>query len=248
MLSIIRGTRVLSADVWTKAAAESNPNKRSSTVSCRLCLSSYQHNTSSLAVIRPYANQVFSLLSDEQRGNPGIWRIILVLQWSVATLQFFLQSLVWMCVCVSHLQPSLSAELCSVCFTVNAGSVLTRAAYCTVLTGCVYRDVFVCSRSRAAFLRPNSFPIQGNCFRLMFVVNSWVYLGERRHVVIVRHRIENAEQVLLFLWNKRGRFCPFPKRWLRHLFKSLHLCFLPSSTVTLSPSVLSVKHCAMKCS
>lgn len=147
------------------------------------------------------------------------------------------------CVFVSHLQPSFSAELCSarsVSFTVNGGSVLTRAAYCKVLTGCVYRDVFVCSRSRATFLRANSFPIQGNCFQLMFVVNSWVYLGDRRHIVIVRHRIENAEQVLLFLRHKRGWFCPFPHRWCAHW----DVCVsLPSSTVTLSLAVLCVKHC-----
>lgn len=62
-------------------------------------------------------------------------------------------------------------------------------------------------------------------FRLMFVVNSWVYLVYRHHFVIVRHhRNKNAEQVLLFLWHKRGWFWPFVCTYR-------HLCLNPLTYV-----------------
>lgn len=236
-------TWVLSDDVWTKAAAESNQNKSSSRVSCRLCLSSYQHNTSSLVVNRPYANKAFSLLADQQRGNSVTAQVSEESCLFCAHLMFcseasrhatqsvpgeasFSSSGWHECVFVSHLQPSFSAELCSARterFTVN--SVPTRAAGLrfTSLTSVDWP----CLQSRVCALEEQSDISQGKfisywreLFRLVFVVNSWVYLGDRRHFVIVKHQTENAEQVLLFLWHKRGWFWPLPSWWCAHL----HAC------------------------
>lgn len=117
------------------------------------------------------------------------------------------------CVCVSHLQPSFSAEVCSarsVCFTVNGDSVLTRAAgWGSLIEKCwlvVFTELEKASQDQfISYWR--------ELFQLMFVVNSWVYLGDRRHTVIVRHQTGNAEQVWLSLWHKRGWFWPLPNWW-----------------------------------
>lgn len=81
-----------------------------------------------------------------------------------------------------------------------------RFTYWKVLTGCVYR-------AGEGFPGPIHLSYWRELFQLMFVVNSWVYLGDRRHTVIVRHQTGNAEQVWLSLWHKRGWFWPLPNWW-----------------------------------
>lgn len=94
---------------------------------------------------------------------------------------------------------------------------LSLSAYWKVLISCVYSV--------------------SEKFRLMFIVNSWVYLVYRRHFVIVRHHWkENAEQVLLFLWHKRGWFWPFV---CTLVFKSPYLCLCVLSFLCSFPPSLS---------
>lgn len=205
---------------------------------CRLCLSSYQYKTSLLILIRPYANEGFSLLTgfdpcefhmdSYEEGLsycPGNWRIF----WFSAHLmfcsevltrnticswgsQFFLQSLVWMCVCFSPpavifrwtgKRPVCSAR--SVCFTVNELWLFRPNQPAKGL--CLFHLIAECWL--VVFTVSQE---QSEMFRLMFVVNSWVYLVYRRHFFIVRHQ----NRFLLFLWDKRGWFWPFVCTY-RHL-------------------------------
>lgn len=161
----------------------------------------------------------FSLSSREETQSLFRYLLLLVMQRSVATCSsVFLGKPVFPPLAALNVFVFLTSSrhfpltARSVCFTVNGDSVLTRgSAFREVLTGCVYRAVSVCSTLQGSLIS-----YWRELFWFMFVVNSWVYLADRRHIVIVRHQTKNAEQVCLFLWHKRGWFRPLPNRWCGH--------------------------------
>lgn len=85
--------------------------------------------------------------------------------------QFFLRSLLWMCLCFSPpaviFRWTVQRPQCvfhGKRWLCSHQSGRMRFAYWKVLIGCVYRAVSVRSRSRATVPRANSFPTEGNCF------------------------------------------------------------------------------------